>query len=347
MRYTTVIAALAALALAPAPHTLGAQGQGKGQGGERAAAAQQGRGQERAERERAGRPEAAARGQQGQGRGQGQPRGQGVRTDDREPQGRAARRPATTRGLERAAEVRASNEARASGRDDGRGPPAHARARFIREIRIADMPPAVRRFATSNRPPQFVVAGAVARAHARGLRDDFRIVTVGEQVRIANRRGDVLLLIDEDRARNLGRWEVDVLDTPVRAGSPAFCRSGAGHPVWGRQWCLNKGFGLGDFEDFRWGRTTRVDDIIFRRPRTGERLLSAALLSVLGNTVFDRLALHAITLGFTDPLTGRWGSDPDGGRILLIDSGGRPVAEIVDTDRNDRGDILLVALRPW
>lgn len=30
-----------------------------------------------------------------------------------------------------------------------------------------------------------------------------------------------------------------------RGGSPAFCRSGAGHPVHGRAWCLEKGFQLG------------------------------------------------------------------------------------------------------
>ena len=139
----------------------------------------------------------------------------------------------------------------------------------------------------------------------------------------------------------------DILDTPVRAGAPAFCRSGAGHPVWGRQWCLDKGFGLGDFEDVRWGRTTRVDDIIFRRPRTGERLLTEVLRAVIGPTAFDRLALHAVTLGYTAPLTGRWGLDPNGARVLLVDSRGRPVAEIVDVNRNDRADLLLVALRPW
>ncbi len=35
---------------------------------------------------------------------------------------------------------------------------------------------------------------------------------------------------------------------PVTQGQgrgPAFCRSGAGHPVWGPEWCLEKGWGLG------------------------------------------------------------------------------------------------------
>lgn len=308
MRHMTVITALAFAALALTPAPDAPGAQGQGKG--------QAKGQsgERPAAAQQGRAQDRARGQQPAAKGQG-----------------------------RAAEVRAGTPAAAT----RSGPPAHARARFNRDTRVADMRPAVRRFATSNRPPQLVAAGAVARGHARGRRDDFRIVPVGDRVRIANRRGDVLLTLDEDRARNLGRWQVDVLDRPPHAGSPSFCRSGAGHPVWGRQWCLDKGFGLGDFEDFRWGSTTRVDDIIFRRPVTTERLATDVLLGVLGNTVFDRLALHAVTLGYTDPLTGRWVSRPNEPRLLLIDSGGRPVAEIVDTNRNDRGDRLLVALRPW
>jgi hypothetical protein len=46
----------------------------------------------------------------------------------------------------------------------------------------------------------------------------------------------------------------------VRQGSgkngngPEFCRNGRGHPVYGRQWCRDKGWGLGD------GRVVRSDD---------------------------------------------------------------------------------------
>ena len=29
------------------------------------------------------------------------------------------------------------------------------------------------------------------------------------------------------------------------SAAPSFCRSGAGHPVHGREWCVQKGFGLG------------------------------------------------------------------------------------------------------
>jgi hypothetical protein len=34
-----------------------------------------------------------------------------------------------------------------------------------------------------------------------------------------------------------------------REGIPAFCRTGEGHPVFGRRWCIEKGFGLGAY----WG----------------------------------------------------------------------------------------------
>ena len=33
--------------------------------------------------------------------------------------------------------------------------------------------------------------------------------------------------------------------TQRQGRGPAFCRSGAGHPVWGLEWCLEKGWGLG------------------------------------------------------------------------------------------------------
>lgn len=77
------------------------------------------------------------------------------------------------------------------------------------------------------------------------------------------------------------------------------------------------------------------------------RLATAALLSVLGNAAFDRLALHAVTLGFAEPLTGVWVAQPNEPRVLLVNSGPMPVAESVDVNRDNRGDFLLVALRPW
>jgi hypothetical protein len=279
---------------------------------------------------------------QGKGQGKAQAKGQGA------SQVRGQEKGAQTAGKERAqqgGDNRASPAQAAPGR--ARSEAASTHGRFVRQIALSDVPTSVRQFANSNRRPQMVAAGAVARAHARGVDDELRLVPNGDRVSILNRRGDVLLRLDEDRARNLGRWDVNVIDRQLSSGAPSFCRSGAGHPVWGRQWCLDKGFGLGDFQDVRWGRTTTLGDIIFGRTATTGNLAGDALLGLIGNTAFDRLALHAMTLGYTAPLTGVWATEPTGRRVLLVNSGPAPVAEVVDVNGDNRADLMLVALRPW
>jgi hypothetical protein len=172
------------------------------------------------------------------------------------------------------------------------------------------------------------------------------IMPSGQNVIVRNRRGHDLLDLDEERARDLGVWRVIPLDDRVVSTAPSFCRSGAGHPVWGRQWCLDKGFGLGQFNNVRWGRLDNPDRIIFRE-MAGPILADAALRSAIGDVAFDRLAVHALTLGFTEPLSGRWLGETTGPRVLLLSSGPAPVAEVIDLDRDGRADRLLVALRPW
>jgi hypothetical protein len=137
------------------------------------------------------------------------------------------------------------------------------------------------------------------------------------------------------------------LNNQTKGGAPSFCRSGAGHPNWGRQWCLDKGFGLGTQQDVRWGSTRDIGDIVFGRQVSSGNLTRDVLLSLLGPVAFDRLALHALTLGYTDPLVGTWRSEATGPNVLLVNSGSRPVAELVDTNRDQRSDLMLVALRPW
>ena len=223
-----------------------------------------------------------------------------------------------------------------------------ATKRLARDLRVSEVRPAIRTFIVSNRPSQFVTGGAVAYAFARGTPDNaLMVVPAANQVFIRNRKGEELLVLDDNRARNLGAWQVAPLNNQVKEGSPSFCRSGAGHPVWGRQWCIDKGFGLGANEDVRWGTTRTVSDIIFGRRPTTTTLPRSALLSLLGPTAFDRLALHAVTLGYTDPLTGTWHSEATGPEVLLVNSGRYPIAELVDTNRDGRGDLMLVALRPW
>jgi len=222
-----------------------------------------------------------------------------------------------------------------------------ARGNFYRAVSFNSMPARVRGYASSSHPRDVLVAGAVAHAFARGHGDDLRIEQRGDGVRLLNRRGDPLLFIDDRRAEELGRWRVDVVDDEVRDGAPSFCRSGAGHPVWGREWCIDKGFGLGQYEDYRWGRTTDVGDIIYSRGTLQDRIMGTALENLLGTSAFNRLALHAVTLGLLEPLVGRFIGQPTGPQYLVVNSGAYPVAELYDTNRDNRWDNLLVALRSW
>ena len=189
-----------------------------------------------------------------------------------------------------------------------------------------------------------LASAAIARASTRGHGNDFRFEDSGDRVVIRNRSGAPLLYLTDDEARDLGRWRVGLLDDNVKSGAPSFCRSGAGHPVWGRQWCLDKGFGIGDYEDYRWGRSTDLGDFSYPRSVYQPSITSTILQTILGTTAYNRLALHAVELGFLEPLTGRYVSQQDGPQMLYVNSGQYPVAELVDTNRDFRWDDLLVAL---
>lgn len=274
---------------------------------------------------------------------------------------RAQPQPQYNRGTERALEKVQRKETRADQRIErqmehefagdvelrGRGT---AKGRFARHVVVDDLRPPMRRFFAMDRASARAAVGAVARAHLRGVDDDELVITpVADRVRIVNRAGVTLVDLDDERVRTLGRWDVIPIDDEVSDGAPAFCRSGEGHPVFGRQWCIDKRFGLGVRDDFRWGRTDRITDVVFVQPMPTGTLTRDALLSLIGATAFDRLALHAITLGLSDPLTGRWivSQEPGAPRVLFVSSGTLPVAEVVDIDRDNRADMIVVALRDW
>ena len=320
-----MLAGLAAL-LVQAPFDAAAQGKGggKGQGGG------QGEGKDRGG---------------GQGKGQSQGKGSGKVKSQEKSKGQGGRS-ASDNG--RGKENRGSS-ARASDDNPGRSAAkAKGSARkFLRAHSPSSMPQSVRRYANSARVHDVMLAAAVSHAFARGRGDDLRFSEAGNGMRLTNRDGEPLVYLDERDARDMGRWRVDVLDDEVREGSPSFCRSGEGHPVWGRQWCLDKGFGLGSYRDYSWGRTHDVGNIVFQPSSIGGSLIGSALESVLGRSAYNRLALHAVTLGLVEPLAGRWISQDTGPRMLMVNSAGYPVAEVVDVNRDNRADDLLVALRSW
>jgi len=205
----------------------------------------------------------------------------------------------------------------------------------------------MQRYVVSTRPAELVTGGALAYALARGIPENALVIAPSSRdVWIRNRSGAPLLVLDDDRARNLGVWQTSPVVEPVRAGAPSFCRSGEGHPVWGRQWCLQKGFGLGDPSDYQWAAARDIGDVVFTRPVVGT-LTRDALFNVLGQVAFDRLALHALTLGYAEPLTGVWRTEPGNPGLLVVNSGRWPVAELVDQNGDQRPDLMLVALKPW
>lgn len=326
IRWIAVLAML--FALAGSVMVAEAQAQGKDRGGEKKA--QQGQYKDRSQQARPAKTQQQEKPQQAK------------------PQ-RQARAQRQTGKPETPAARGQSKQAERAARTVSRPGAATERGASKRDVGMKELRPDMRRFAASKRAPERLAASAVSRAFARGVDDDELFITpVADRVYVRNRDGVLLLDINDDRARNLGYWNVVPVDNRVRSGAPAFCRSGAGHPVWGRQWCIDKGFGLGRYGDVYWGRTRSIGDIIFaRRIVDRETLLRDALIATVGNVVLDRLGLHALTLGYTQPLTGVWVAQPTGPQVLLVNSGTYPVAEVVDLNRDDRADMMVFALRSW
>jgi hypothetical protein len=224
-----------------------------------------------------------------------------------------------------------------------RGNPA-ARAIAVREVGGSVGPKDFRAFSASKKHGQRLAGLVVARANSGGVSEhDFVIVPVGKRTQVKNKSGVLLLDLDDDR--DIGKWRVVGERDLDKKGAPSFCRSGAGHPVFGRQWCIDKGFGLGNDGTTRWGRVIQPD-VVFLRTVDTPTLERAVLADVLGDIVLNRLAAQAITLGLVEPLAGRWLGEPTGPRVLLLTSGDRPVAEIVDVNRDNRAEMVVVALRP-
>ena len=291
-----------------------AQPQGKGQGTEKNQGQSQAKGSAGQERAKGGGPDKSV----------ARDRGNAVKL---QPRGNAER-PGN-------ANIARGNPGRGNDKSVGRG------ESFGGEVVRTDF----RAFAASNKHGQRLAGRAVAMATKRGFSgDDFVFTPIGSRMQVLNRSGLVLLDLDDDRP--IGSWQAVTTPFRDRDGAPSFCRSGAGHPVWGRQWCVDKGFGLGHDGDLRWTRIVNLDNVLIRQPATTGNLARDVLLGVLGDIVVNRLATQAITLGYVEPLSGRWIGEPTGPRVLLVSSADRPVAEFVDIDRDDRADLLLVAARP-
>jgi outer membrane receptor protein involved in Fe transport len=85
-----------------------------------------------------------------------------------------------------------------------------------------------------------------------------------DRIRVERRDRDRDRFVLRSGGRTIILHDDDFLWYPVRSDrGPSFCRSGAGHPVFGIQWCLQKGYGIGrPGAVFLWG------DDVFLRDRT-------------------------------------------------------------------------------
>jgi hypothetical protein len=119
-----------------------------------------------------------------------------------------------------------------------------------------------------------------------------------------------------------------------RAESPSFCRTGDGHPVYGRDWCWERGFRLGNEWDRDRGGNVRLV------PPTGRPIDQAVLTALLDAQTMSRIQTVKSGLRLTAPLHASWLETTAGGRILTIRSGSTTIAEIADRNRDGQADAL-------
>lgn len=216
-------------------------------------------------------------------------------------------------------------------------------------------------------------AAAQERRGGRGADDELRDRHErSERQRVDRRRDGRVVELGRDRAilaEILGIRRGGHGRRAGPRGSPAFCRSGAGHPVFGRRWCLEMGFGLGHGGILGGRRGLTLPEIILghdprhrRQAFHGRSLDHGELGALLGVAILDRVLADALGLSPREArrVTGRWhdarhhdrrraawwqlGHRPAAGADalalqLLLD--GERVAELADLDRDGRVDLLL------
>lgn len=139
------------------------------------------------------------------------------------------------------------------------------------------------------------------------------------------------------RAAQNDRYD-DRYDDRYKKNAPPFCRDGRGHPVHGRQWCREKGYGLGRDRDV-WHRVTYGDVVYRRRSIHDGRMSRGTLSDILGAVLVGRFDSHSRSLGYREPLYGRWF---EGGTVLQVTSGAYPVAQVIDRNRDGRADMIML-----
>ena len=166
----------------------------------------------------------------------------------------------------------------------------------------------------------------------RETQRQMRTSTVRSPVYADSRRVD-----ERDVRRDDRTWGDIYGNTKSNGNGPKFCRSGQGHPVHGREWCRDKGWGLGSDRNV-------FGDIIFGQPRDrryDDRTLGRGTLGdILGSVILGRFESFGRNYG-SGALTGQWVNDY-GMRTLQLNVGGLPIARLVDSNRDGRVDDVVL-----
>lgn len=190
-----------------------------------------------------------------------------------------------------------------------------------------------------------VAAPADAQGRGNGRdRDDARRERAerdrdGDDRRVGQRK-DV-----EEPGRVVNRRGGERYERNERGNGPSFCRSGRGHPVFGWDWCRERGWDRSGSSAVRWEQRS-WEDVVFRIPR-GERretLDRRGLGDVLGDIVFGRVETRRRQLSGSTDYEGRWRT-AGSSRELWITAGGVPIARMVDRDGDNRVDRIYTAER--
>jgi len=146
----------------------------------------------------------------------------------------------------------------------------------------------------------------------------------------------------KDRSKN-SKGSAGSKNSGKDVGVPAFCRSGAGHPVHGWQWCVDRSYKMGWSSAALSGATFRGKG----KARRGDELDSGSIADVLGREVTKQIEGLARDLGLDGVINGRWADTDDGGALVLqLRAGNEPLAELTDRNGDGKVDAALVMKGP-
>ncbi|HET6567844.1 MAG TPA: hypothetical protein VFG50_07760 [Rhodothermales bacterium] len=162
---------------------------------------------------------------------------------------------------------------------------------------------------------------------------------------------------DDRRDGRVYRRDDDYYDRDGKGKGPKFCQNGQGHPVHGRAWCEEHGFGNGRLHypgDYRypdgrrdpvWRNNRSWEDVIFGRshrdyPRN-RQMSRSVLQDILGAPMYRRFDGYRRDNRVGGSLVGYWiNPGTSRGRALQIDAGRVPLARLFDYNGDGRVDAV-------